>query len=147
MKFSEASLDRVFVIRLEDQDRLPQALESFAEEHGVLCGMCFLVGGIQEGGKIVTGPEMPLRHPVIPILHQLTGIHEVLAVGMLFPDEKGKTRLHMHAALGRASETRTGCIRPGIETWQVGEVILLEIKGTAAFRKKDRDTGFELLEP
>lgn len=147
MKFSEASLDRVFVIRLEDQDRLPQALESFAAEHNVRCGICFLVGGVQKGGKIVMGPEMPLQHPVIPILHQLTGIHEALAVGTLFPDEEGKTRLHMHAALGRAGETRTGCIRPGIETWQVGEVILLEIKGTAAFRKKDHDTGFELLEP
>ena len=147
MKFSEASLDRVFVIRLEDRDLLPSVLESFAEDQGVLCGMCFLVGGVQEGGKIVMGPEMPLQHPVIPILHQLTGIHEVLAVGMLFPGEDGKPRLHMHAALGRAGESRTGCIRPGIETWQVGEVILLEISGTAAFRKKDRDTGFELLEP
>jgi predicted DNA-binding protein with PD1-like motif len=147
MKFSEASLDRVFVIRLEDRDRLPQAIESFADEHGILCGICFLVGGVQEGGKIVMGPEMPLQHPVIPILHQLTGIHEVLAVGMLFPGEDGKARLHMHAALGRAGETRTGCIRPGIETWQVGELILLEIKGTAALRKKDRDTGFDLLEP
>ena len=147
MKYSEANLDRVFVIRLEDRDRLPQALESFAEEQGITCGICFLVGGIQEGGKIVTGPEVPLQNPVIPLLYPLTGIHEILAAGTLFPDEDGKPRLHMHAALGRAGETRAGCIRPGIEIWQVGEVILLEIKGTAAFRKKDRDTGFELLEP
>jgi predicted DNA-binding protein with PD1-like motif len=147
MKFSEASLDRVFVIRLEDQDRLPQAIESFAAEHEVFCGICFLVGGVQEGGKIVMGPEVPLQHPIIPMLFQLTGIHEVLGVGTLFPDEGGKPRLHMHAALGRAGETRAGCIRPGIEIWKVGEGILLEIKGTAAFRKQDQDTGFDLLEP
>ena len=106
-----------------------------------------LVGGIRDGGKIVVGPEEPEKAPIMPMLFQLRGTHEILGVGTLFPDESHKPRLHMHAALGRGGETRAGCIRPGIEVWKVGEVILLEIAGSPAFRKKDPATGFELLEP
>ena len=147
MKYSQGRIERVFVIRLEDGDKLPDALESFAQKNGVSCGMCLLVGGIRDGGKIVVGPEEPEKTPIMPMLFQLRGTHEILGVGTLFPDESHKPRLHMHAALGRGGETRAGCIRPGIEVWKVGEVILLEIAGSPAFRKKDPATGFELLEP
>jgi hypothetical protein len=41
----------------------------------------------------------------------------------------------------------TGCLRPGVTTWLVGEVILYEILGAKAARVKDRDSGFALLEP
>jgi len=58
-----------------------------------------------------------------------------------------KIQLHMHAALGREGKTRSGCIRPGIEVWKVGEVILLEITGSTAHRQEDKVTGFNMLEP
>ncbi len=146
MKYSEGKLGRIFVIRLEDHDLLPEAIESFAEEKGILRGMGILVGGIREGGKIVTGPEKNEVHPVIPMILELSGVHEILGVGTLFPDENDKPRLHMHAALGRAEEARAGCIRLGIEVWKIGEVILWEITGTHARRKKDPKTGFDLME-
>ena len=38
-----------------------------------------------------------------------------------------------------------GCARAGLETWLVGEVVLLEILGTAARREVDAASGFELL--
>jgi predicted DNA-binding protein with PD1-like motif len=53
----------------------------------------------------------------------------------------------MHAALGREGKTHAGCIRPGIDVWKLGEVILLEIEENAACRKKDPATGFEVLQP
>ena len=146
MKYSEGKLGRVFVIRLEDKDRLPQAIESFAEENKIQRGMCILVGGIQAGGKIVVGPEESTKTPIVPTIFTLSGVHEVLGVGAVFPDDNGKPRLHMHAALGREGKSRTGCIRPGIEVWKVGEVIFFEIKDNSARRKKDASTGFELLE-
>lgn len=147
MKHSQAELGRVFVIRLEDGDRLPAAIEKFAARNGVLRGLCILVGGINEGGRIVVGPEDGRTLPPVPILFPLEGVHEVAGVGTIFPDQEGKPILHMHAALGRSGITRAGCIRPGVEVWQVGEVILLELVGSGSRRLADRATGFELLEP
>jgi hypothetical protein len=41
----------------------------------------------------------------------------------------------------------TGCLRHGVTTWLVGEVILYEILGTDMLRIKNAQIGFELLEP
>jgi hypothetical protein len=41
----------------------------------------------------------------------------------------------------------TGCLRPGVKTWVVGEVILYELLGIRATRLKDAETGFALLMP
>jgi hypothetical protein len=50
------------------------------------------------------------------------------------------------AALGRAGQTMTGCLRHGVTTWLVGEVILYEILGAKVMRIGDKQSGFELLE-
>jgi len=147
MRYSEGRIGRVFVVRLEDGEKLPGAIEAFAEGQGVARGMCIVVGGIDDGGRIVVGPEDGEGLPVVPMLIGLRGVHEILGVGTLFPDGQNKPRLHMHASLGRGEDARTGCIRPGLETWKVGEVILLEIVGNSGRRVKDDATGFELLEP
>ena len=147
MKYTQGKMGRVFVVRLEDGDRLPKSLETFARENNLLCGMCILLGGIRDGGKLVVGPEDAQVMPVAPLIHILQGVHEILAVGTIFPDEDNEPRLHMHAALGREGKTRAGCIRPGIEAWKVGEVIVLEIVDTTARRRDDKNTGFSLLEP
>ncbi|MFA4837470.1 MAG: PPC domain-containing DNA-binding protein [Dehalococcoidia bacterium] len=147
MKYTEGKIGRIFVIRLQDGERLPAAIESFAADHHLLRGMCILIGGINDGGKIVVGPEDGEALPPVPMLFGLEGVHEVAGVGTIFPNKEGKPVLHMHAALGRQGQTRAGCIRPGVEVWQVGEVILLEIIDNHAQRLKDAATGFELLEP
>ncbi len=72
---------------------------------------------------------------------------EVLALGTLIPNEAGEPVLHMHAAAGREGQGTVGCTRAGVAVWLVGEVVLLEILGTAASRKKDPQTGFQLLQP
>ena len=53
--------------------------------------------------------------------------------------------LHIHAALGRAGKTTTGCLRFGVSTWKIGEAVIIEILGTVALRLPDEKTGFELL--
>jgi predicted DNA-binding protein with PD1-like motif len=83
----------------------------------------------------------------VPVLHQLEGVHEIAGIGTLAPDEEGRPKLHMHASLGREGVSRTGCIRPGVETWALGEAILIEITNTAAVRKRDPATGFDVLVP
>ena len=146
MKYAEARIGRTFIIRLEDGDRLPDAIEDFAMGKGVLRGMCILVGGVKGGGRIVVGPQDGESIPPVPMEFGLKGVHEIAAVGTLFPDEDGKPILHMHAALGREGDTRAGCIRPGIDVWMVGELMLLEIVDSSAHRAEDAATGFKLLE-
>ena len=87
--------------------------------------------------------DVRLRFKLLPV----DGAHEVAGVGVLAPSENGKPVLHIHAALGRSGNTMTGCLRPGVTTWLVGEVILYEILGAKAVRVRNKSTGFALLEP
>jgi len=146
MKACEGQIGRVFVMRLEDGDVVPGCIERFAEENGVLVGHAVLVGGIG-AGDVVVGPRRSEEMPPAPMLLPVGGAHEVLGVGVLAPGEDGKPALHIHAALGRAGQTMTGCLRHGVATWLVGEVILYEILGADVLRIKDERSGFELLEP
>ena len=145
MQYSEGRIGRVFAIRLEHGDPMPRALEEFAAEKGVLSGMAIMVGGVDDGSRLVVGPEDGNVLPPVPVEAALSGVHEVAAVGTLFPDEGGKPSLHMHSACGRGERTTTGCIRAGIVTWHVLEVILIEITGLDATRVFDAATGFKLL--
>ncbi|MBN1410293.1 MAG: DNA-binding protein, partial [Spirochaetales bacterium] len=78
---------------------------------------------------------------------KLKGVHEIVGIGTLFPDEQGHVSLHAHAAAGRTGHTSTGCTRPGIETWHVMEVILMELSGAKGVRVYDSRTAFSLLDP
>jgi len=146
MKSCEGQIGRVFVIRLEDGDTLPGCIERFAEDNDVAVGHVIMVGGIRDG-RVVVGPEHSGEMPPQPVLFPIDEVHEMAGVGVLAPGEDGKPILHIHAALGRAGKTTTGCLRPGVTTWLVGEVILYEITGAKVARIKDQESGFALLEP
>jgi predicted DNA-binding protein with PD1-like motif len=146
LKYSQGKLGRVFVLRLEDGDRLPQVVESFAKEHRIASALCILIGGVESGGKIVVGPERGDQTPPVPMIHHLEGVHEVLGVGTIFSTKDKRPILHMHAALGREGGTKAGCIRPGVDVWKIGEVLIIEIVETGALREKDAETGFDMLE-
>ncbi len=146
MKSSEGRLGRVFVIRLEHGDRLPDCIERFAEDNGVAVGHVILVGGIGDG-QMVVGPRRTDERPPEPMLLPIDGAHEAAGVGVIAPGEDGRPRLHIHAALGRSGQTTTGCLRPGVSTWVVGEVIIYEITGARVARVRDPETGFSLLQP
>ncbi|RJR44949.1 MAG: DNA-binding protein [Desulfobacteraceae bacterium] len=147
MKYSEARTGRVFILRLEDGDILHESVESFAREQGVRAAAAIVLGGADEGSKLVVGPEDSRSSPVVPLEHLLHGVHEVAGVGTVFPDETGKPVLHMHIAGGRRNSAVAGCIRRGVRVWKVMEIVLLELLGASARRKMDATTGFEMLEP
>jgi len=144
MQAAEATLGRVFVLRLGDGDRIPGCIEDFAKERGVLRGFCLLLGGAA-GGTVVVGPKDGAARKIEPMLAALAGTHEIAAVGTLFPDESGAPRLHMHAALGRGEHPLVGCVRQGVDIWRLGEVILVELHGPMR-RAIDPAFGFEVLE-
>ena len=141
---SQGTLGRIFTLRLEDGDRIPQCIEQFAAEQGIKAAFCSLVGGI-DNGNLVVGPEDGDAETLTPMLHTVHGAHEAVAVGAIFSNAEGRPILHMHAALGREETTKTGCIRPGLDVWTVVEVILMEILGTDMVRKHDPKIGLELL--
>lgn len=146
MKSCEGKIGRVFILRLEDGDVLPECIERFAAENRISTGNVILIGGIG-GGQIVVGPRRSEQMPPEPMLLPVDGAHEVAGVGVIAPDESGKPVLHIHAALGRSGQTMTGCLRPGVTTWLVGEAIIYEIVGAKAMRVKDKKSGFSLLQP
>jgi predicted DNA-binding protein with PD1-like motif len=145
MKSSEGRLGRVFVIRFEDGDILPECIERFAADKGVTTGLVILVGGIGSG-KVVVGPENSEDRPPQPMVLPVSGVSEVAGVGVLAPGEDGRPALHIHAALGRAGQTLTGCLRQGVTTWVLAEAILYEITGAQVKRVMSEDVGFNLLE-
>lgn len=146
MQYTEGHLGRVFLLRLEHGEPMPQTLERFAEEHGVAAGLVVMVGGADEGSRLVVGPEDGAVLPPVPMVRALLGAHEVVGVGILVPNEAGRPELHMHAACGRGEATVTGCIRAGLATWHVLEVMLIEMTGFTAARRRDEATGFSLLQ-
>lgn len=145
MKACQGKIGRVFVIRLEDGDRLPDCIADFALKNGISAGHVLLVGGVG-GGQVVVGPRRSDEMPPDPMLVPIDGAHEIVGVGILAPGEDKKPELHMHAALGRAGNTVTGCIRPGIDTWLIGEAIIYEITDAPVSRVKDKKSGFVLMD-
>jgi predicted DNA-binding protein with PD1-like motif len=145
MQYGEGRLGRVFVLRLTEGEVLNDTIEAFAREHGVAGALVMYLGGARDGSRVVVGPEAGRGEAVVPLVHALSGIQEVLAVGTLFLNEAGEPALHMHAAAGREGDATVGCTRAGVEVWLVGEVVLLEILGSAARRSLDPQTGFHLL--
>lgn len=146
MRFTQGSVGRIFILRLEDGDVLNDTLEAFARDHGLMHALAFYLGGAAPGSTIVVGPDADRDDAVIPLFHTLAAAHETLAVGTLLPNEAGEPVLHMHAACGREGAATVGCTRAGLQAWLVGEVVLLELAGADAGRKMDPASGFELLE-
>ena len=145
MQYTEGRMGRVFVLRLEDGERLNDTLEAFAREQHLTHALAFYLGGSAGGSRVVVGPDAARTDAVVPLIHMLEGSQEVLAVGTLIPDEAGAPVLHMHAAAGREGRATVGCTRAGVDVWLVGEVVLLEMVGADARRRKDPETGFQLL--
>ena len=143
MKVSQGSLGRVFIVRLEDGDRLPDALENLAKQKNINAASVIVLGGIGKG-TVVVGPETSAIPPK-PTTANLDGVHEIAAVGTIFTNQAGEPILHLHAALGRDGRTITGCTRTGVEVWLIAEAIITEITDTTAHRVLEH--GLELLEP
>lgn len=147
MRFSQAQLGRIFVIRLEDGDIVHEAVEQFARDQSIKAASLIIVGGADKGSTLVVGPEQGRAIPVVPMEHMLTDVHEVAGTGTLFLDEEGNPLLHMHIACGRNASSVTGCVRRGVKAWQILEIILFELLESSACRVSDPATGFKLLNP
>lgn len=147
MKYTEARYGRVFVIRLEDGEILHEEIERFAHKKSVHAAFLIVLGGADEGSKLVVGPLKGRSATIVSMESVLSEPYEIVGTGTLFPNSKGKSILHMHVACGRKKRTQTGCVRKGVKVWHVMELILVELIGIHSKRILDKKTGFELLIP
>jgi len=147
MKWTEGSLGRVFVLRLNDGEILHLQIENFAAARRIRAAAVIAVGAADSASVFVVGPRRAAERPVRPMERRISDVRELAGVGTIFPDRTGRPVLHMHVAAGRCGRTITGCVRRGVRVWQVMEVVILELKETAAARLPDALLGFSLLEP
>jgi predicted DNA-binding protein with PD1-like motif len=149
MKYSQAKQGRTFVVRLEDGDVVHECIENLAKQENIKAGFLIAVGGIDKGSTIVVGPKDGRASEISSFQKTIeSDAHEIAGTGTLFPDgDTGEPVIHMHMACGREDKTITGCIRPGVKTWHVLEIILTELIDTNAARIMDDAIGLKLLSP
>ena len=147
MRYSQAKQGRIFIIRLEDGDIVHKEIEKLSCKESIRAAALIILGGADKGSKFIVGPEHGRREPIIPMEHVLDNVHEIAGTGTIFPDDKGKPKLHMHMGCGRKKSSVTGCVRKGVKVWHIMEVILFELVDTTAVRSFDPTTGFTLLSP
>src|SRR4030042_43973 len=92
MKASEGKTGRVFVLRLEDGDMVPECIERCAAEKGRSVGHVIVIGGIG-GGQVVAGPRKTDEMPPDPVMIAVEGAHEAEGGGIIAPDKKGRAEL------------------------------------------------------
>lgn len=147
MKYSQARQGRVFILRLEDGEVVHDEIEQFAKDQGIQAAALIILGGADDGSRLVVGPEQDRGLPLKPMERVLENAHEVAGTGTLFLDESGQPLIHMHMACGRKGQTTTGCIRQGVKVWHIMEVIVFELLDTAAKRVKEEPLGLKFLQP
>ena len=142
MEYTQGSLGRVFVARLQDGESIYKAVEEIAAREEIQAAAVLAVGGIRSG-KVVTGPENP-RGRVVPHYEEFDDARELVGVGTLFPQD-GKPSLHFHAGMGRGDRSLVGCPRAGMSVYLVLEVVIIELIGLSARRELDPNSGIHLL--
>ncbi len=101
MQYSEGKIGRIWILRFDDGEELPQTIEEFANIRKIQCAIVFIIGGAKSG-KLVVGPEKtdtPLPEKVLKT--PFFSGREILGIGTIFKNENGKASLHMHIAAGR----------------------------------------------
>ena len=146
MRYGQAGLGRVFVVRLESGDIINESLEKVARDEGIKAAAVILLGGADSGSRLVAGPDEGDKGAV-PYVQGIEGVHEMTGTGTIFPGPDGRPSLHMHIAAGRKDKSVTGCTRSGVKTWLTGEAVIIELAGCAASREREPGTGFDLLQP
>ena len=146
MEAEQVQQGRIFVLHLEHGEVVHEAIEGFAMDKGIRAAALILLGGADQDSRLVVGPKNGTERPIHPMQTILEATHEVAGTGTIFCNEQGEPVLHMHMACGRGEATRTGCIRSGVQVWQVMEAVLFELSDCRGERVKDPNLGFHVLQ-
>jgi predicted DNA-binding protein with PD1-like motif len=143
MKYQQGSFGRVFLLRFDDGDDLLKEIKTLATRENVKVGTIMLLGGIRSA-EMVIGPKEAVIPPD-PLWMNFNDAREVLGFGTLFWKDDDPM-IHLHGAVGRGTETFTGCIRKGSSVYLVVEAIITELVGISARRVMNEKAGLAMLE-
>ncbi len=141
MQYSEGSLGRVFVLRMDDGEDLIASLQKFVREMKVQSCMALFIGAVRDG-RMVTGPEEPVIPPVTHF-EPFPDAWEVFGMATIYPSADGP-KIHIHSALGQRREALLGCIREKAGIYLVVEAVLFEFSGLSVRREWDEKTELYL---
>jgi len=144
MNYTVGKPGRVIVARLQHGEPIYATIEALAARERVRHAAVWIVGGLMHAG-VVVGPQADDERPPRIRVERFDDAREILGLGTLFLNESGQPKLHLHATMGKGRTVLTGCPRAGADCWLVDEVVILEISGAQAERRKDAASGFELL--
>jgi len=144
LKSTEGMLGRVFMLRLEEGDMIPDCIEQFAMDNNISTAHVSMLGTLMEG-EVIVGPRKTSANPPQPMDLPIYEAHETIAIGVIAPDKNENPVLHIHGALGRSGNTIMGCLRNGVKSWICCEAIVQEILEVDAKRLYDEKTSFTLL--
>lgn len=147
MNYAQATMGRIFIIRLVQGEILHECIENFAQDKGIRLATVIALGGADKGSRLVIGPQDGSARPIVPMELGLDNVHEIAGVGTIAPNAAGVPILHLHVAMGREDAAVCGCVRRGVITWQVLEVVITELLNNTTRRVKEPESGFELLQP
>lgn len=143
MQYRQGSYGRVFVLKFEDGDDLLGEIKDLAKAENIRVGTVLLLGGMRSAG-VVSGPREAVIPPE-PMWVTFSDGREVVAVGTLFRQDDEPV-IHLHGAIGRGTETVTGCIRKDSSVFLVVEAVVTEIVGIDARKAMNGKTGLVMLE-
>jgi predicted DNA-binding protein with PD1-like motif len=142
MQYSEGSLGRVFVLRMDHGEDLIESLQKFLQEKKIESCTALFMGALRDV-RAVTGPELPVVPPT-PHYEAFESAWEVFGMATIYPSIEGP-KLHIHSAMGRGRQSILGCIRDKAEVYLIVEAVLFEICGLAAERAWDENMQLYLL--
>ena len=142
MQYSEGSIGRVFVLRMDHGEDLIESLQKFLQEKKIESCTAFFLGALRDG-RAVTGPKLPVVPPT-PNFEAFESAWEVFGMATIYPSNEGP-KLHIHSAMGRGRQSILGCIRDKAEVYLIVEAVLFEICGLAAERAWDENMQLYLL--
>jgi uncharacterized protein len=143
MKYTTARLGRIFVLKFDDGDNMQEEIRSFCGKERVSTATLVFIGALRKG-KVVAGPKKPVVPPQ-PNVVSYRDAWEVMGIGTIFPDERKRPQVHLHASLGKGKKTLTGCIRQDSNVFLVIEAFVFEMKNARAAKLRDPRTGLNLL--
>ncbi|MDD5084805.1 MAG: DUF296 domain-containing protein [Candidatus Omnitrophica bacterium] len=142
MHYTQGRVGRIFILKFNDGDSFVKELAGFARKERIKVASVIFLGALKKG-DLVTGPKKPVIPPV-PNWVRFKNAWEALGIGTIFTNKSGP-QVHVHAAMGKAKKTLTGCVRKDSRVFLVIEAVVFELKGVRASKEIDPETGLNLL--
>ncbi len=139
MEYSKGTINRIFTVRIDQNEDLLEQLELLAVKENIRSAFFILLGAASRA-HLVVGPKEN-RVPPYPMWYNYYDPHEMLGVGNIF-FENDVPKIHLHVGAGRGEDARVGCLRQHSKAFMVLEVFIMEIDGINAKRILDPERGF-----